>query len=89
MLLLHLLLLLPLLPETGTTVVFEEIGQMASSLTYVHVTIPLDLTEVIEQITLYEDSLKSLKSNIPSLFFDKKWDNTQDATLQPVIDLFK
>ena len=86
---LHLLLLLPLLPETGAKVVFEEIGEMASSLTYVHVTIPLDLTEIIEQITLYDDSLKELKKNLPSLFYDKTWDDGQDTYLQPVIDLFK
>ena len=87
--LLQLLFLLPLLPETDTTVVFEEIGEMASSLTYVHVTIPFDLTEIIEQITIYDDSLKALEKQLPSLFYDSQWNDKQDTYLQPMIDLFK
>ena len=41
-------------------VIFEEVGQMASSMTYIHVQIPLNISNLYAQCNVYETGLKKI-----------------------------
>ena len=59
-----LVILVLLQHQTWAHVVFEEIGEMAGALSYVHVTLMLDLHEIEDQLNLYEKALKRLNDTI-------------------------
>jgi hypothetical protein len=45
-------------------VVFEEIGEMAGALSYVHVSVSVDLMEIETQLNVYEDMVKKVNNTI-------------------------
>ena len=54
----HLYLLFSVIDNVGTHyVVFEEVGQLAASVAYLHVTIPLNLSAVSNQVADYRKLL--------------------------------
>ena len=53
-------------------VVFEEVGQLAASVSYLHVTIPLNLTSVNKQIKEYKNLLTN---TVPFVKYKHQWDS--------------
>ena len=44
-------------------IVFEDVGQVATSLTYLHVTIPLNFTDIDDLILQYRNAILEAKVN--------------------------
>ena len=59
-----LLLLSQLLPAQGNYVIFESVGQMATSLSYLHVKIDLNLTSIQNQYTRYIEAMIQFNKTI-------------------------
>jgi phosphopantetheine adenylyltransferase len=55
-------------PTPSHTILFDEIGQMASSMTYIHIAIPLNITTFQHQINVFSSYLE----NFINLKTDKK-----------------
>ena len=68
---LHLCLLMAIIDKVHLHhVVFEEVGQLATSVAYLHVTIPLNLTKTSDQLKTYRKLLKDLN---PFLRYKHVW----------------
>ena len=57
MICLLLILTLALTPTSGQHVVFEDVGHVATSLSYLHVALPLNVSAVQTLINAYRDAL--------------------------------
>ena len=60
---------LPLLPQVLPTVaahhvIFEQIGELAGALSYMHVQLTLNLTAIDQEIDVYEECLNTLRDNV-------------------------
>ena len=55
-------------PSPSHTIIFDEIGQMASSMTYIHIAIPLNISTFEHQINVFSSYLE----NFINLKTDKK-----------------
>ena len=73
---------------SNSHVVFEEIGEMAGALSYVHITMHLDLDDIQRQINIYQSHLFRLKSSPISTFKDS-WKGDQDYYVKDVLAVFK
>lgn len=82
-----ILLLLP--PNTNTHVVFESIGEMAGALSYVHVTMELDLGEIETQLVSYSEGLNIIHGTITNHTYEENWKKDYDsyvASLKQLLD---
>jgi hypothetical protein len=43
-------------------VVFEEIGEMASALSYIHIVVPINISGLLQAVTYFQEKVKALKS---------------------------
>ena len=56
-------------------IVFEDVGQVATSLTYLHVTIPLNFTNIDHLILQYKNAILEAKKKVTHVY---KKDYTAD-----------
>lgn len=52
--------------NTNQFIIFQEIGEMAADLSYIHVTIPLNITTLYQQGDLYKDYLTTMANSTTS-----------------------
>lgn len=71
------LLLIFLLSQVGSHVVFEEIGQMAGATSYIHLSITLGLSDLEERINDYSKCIAIYKHQVNSTF-TMAYSNTTD-----------
>ena len=49
-------------------IVFEDVGQVATSLTYLHVTIPLNFTDIDDLILQYRNAILEAKKKVTHVY---------------------
>jgi hypothetical protein len=55
-------------PSRTHHVVFEEIGEMAGALSYIHIVIPINISGLLQSITQFQEKVTELKAG----YTDKK-----------------
>jgi hypothetical protein len=69
-------------------VVFEEIGEMAGALSYIHAIVPIDISGLAHPIKNFQHDIQALQN----LYMEKRQltgSNYDDWFNQPIVDLFQ